>query len=270
MPRNIQILPFQAIAAPVAGALATKLPTGPDLSVQFSPEGVKIVAWHALHNSVTGFQRLLYNSGHDQTLGLKEPVAPGQMGNIIGRGMALEVQTEEALRVTIGGTAGAGTADQGYFLMEYADLPGMGGRYIGFDTLERRREPGKDINIYATIAPGAVAGFGTEEPINAENDVLWGGREYALRGITTSANVMCVYIVGPDTGNTKIGCPGNAVDDYPRGNDYFCELSRTQGRPFIPIFNASNAKNTNIGFIHDQTLIGVTVALHLSLLKLSK
>lgn len=267
MPRNLQTLAYSVTAAAsiANGGSAAAVIGDNSFTIQNNNGPVKILAWHAL-NQTSGFHRLTSPSMHDNQNGLKVEVAAGDLGNLIGRGLHLELQPQEAFKMQISGGAVAGDVESGMLLMEYDDFPGSSGRYIGFDALRSRMDPSKMTTVFKTLA-ATGPGLGVAEALNSEDDNLWGGRDYALLGISCSTNVLGVYIYGPDTGNTKIACPGNAVDAYPRGSDYYCELSRVFDRPCIPVINSTNKANTFVGFYADENVAQPVVSLHFAMLK---
>lgn len=265
MSRNIRLIAYSATAAATAanGGTAAAALTGDSLQMEYTNGPSRIVHWSHLGQDAGSGVRLIHSSGHDTSEGLNQQVAPGDLGNLIPRGLDIEVTPSETLKLTAFGAAGAGNVDSGIMLIE-RNIEGVGGRYIGFDTLRKRRD--KLVNVKVTLA-AAAAGYGTEESLNAETDYLWGNRDYAVLGMTCDTNVAGLCLRGPDTGNVKIGCPGNAVDSWPRGSDFFPELSRVFGDAFIPVINSANKAGTFLSFIADENVTSLRATLHLALLK---
>ena len=222
----------------------------------------RIVHWSQLGQTFGGV-RLIHASGHDTGEGFKALIAAGDCGgNILNRGVPYDVQSSELLKMQVYGTAAAGDVTSGMMLLE-RNIEGGGGNYIDFNELRRRR--GKQVNLKVTLTAGG-AGYGAEETIKSELDILWGGREYAWLGATCDVNCAGIVLRGPDLGNVKLGVPGNAVDAWPRGNDFFPELSRIYNDAFIPVIQANNAGNTYVSFVADENLTSLEVTLHLMLL----
>jgi len=264
MSRNIAMLCYSTTASAAWGTgTAAAALTGDSLEFGSTRGPSKIIHWNHLAQTAGSGVRLIHQSGHDQSEGMPMTVAAGDLGNLLPRGMSIPVHPSETLRITAYGAATSGKVDSGMMLVE-RDVPGVGGEYIGFGELRDRTQ--SLVNVRVTLAASA-AGYGTEETLKAETDYLWGDRKYALLGITSDTNVAAVYIRGLDTGNQKIGAPGNAVDAWPRGSDFFAELSRVFGGEYIPVINSGNKASTFLGFVADEVVTSIKATYHFALLK---
>lgn len=271
MSRNIRLIAYSATAAAtLSGGVGTAAAAlaGDSLVIEDSKGPTKIIHWSQL-NQTPGGVRLIHNSGHDSSQGLTMTVAGLDGGrNLLNRGLEYYVRPAETLKLTQYGTAVAGDVDSGIMLIE-REMEGLGGEYITFDQLRRSRDPSRAVNIRVNLA-AVAAGYGVEESLIAETDYLWGDRKYAVLGMTANANAAAVVLRGPDTGNVKIGCPVNAVDSWPGGNDFFPELSRVFNDAFIPVIKANNKAGTYLSFIADENLTSLDATLHLALLNPTK
>lgn len=80
--------------------------------------------------------------------------------------------------------------------------------------------------------------------ITTTENQLKANYNYALLGFVESANLLCVGLKGPDTGNLRICCP--AASPTLKTSDYFVYLNQQYGIPTIPVFNANNRFATYI------------------------
>jgi hypothetical protein len=71
---------------------------------------------------------------------------------------------------------------------------------------------------------------------------------------------------GPDTGNVRIGVPGNDLDNE-QAATFFAMLSRAYDEPMIPVINSGNKGSTYIGALQDENNASPVVSWYLALLK---
>lgn len=261
---HIETIGFSATAPGAAGAAAAAL-TGDSLTVKNSKTAPRIIAWNACQQGA-GFQQLVFPSGHDTTRNTRVTV-PGLVGTgavdfTLPFGIQIEVQPQEVLSLTVAGSATAGDVELGYFLVYYDDLPGMAARLISYDDVMRMGK--KFLTVQATIN-GAAAGYTGSELITADSDLLHANTDYAIIGIETATDVAGVTIVGPDTSNVKIACPGMSTKSEICGQ-YFGMLSRATGLKTVPVINSGNKANTFIGLIQNEVNANVQVSLNLVML----
>lgn len=261
--RTLELVSFSA-TQPNTGAAAAAL-SGDSLAVKNSQttEPAEIIAWWA-DQQVAGYQQLTFPSGHDTTRGLRLPVRASEVDNMLPEGMAIEVQSGETLAVTIAGSNTAGDVENGAFLLSYPRLLGIQPRLIDWSELKQRRT--KLVTVYVALAGGA-AGYTGAEALNADSDLLLPNRDYALLGAISSAETCTVALVGPDTGNVRIGMPANDAMGMFSTANFFPRLSRAFGEAFIPIINSGNKANTLVSIVQDENNISPNVGLILALLK---
>jgi hypothetical protein len=96
--------------------------------------------------------------------------------------------------------------------------------------------------VEVDVTSGALGQWGASAAINSLFDNFEAGADYALLGYTCSAACLGISITGKDTGNLKIGGPGdaNAFDT----RDYFIKWSEYSGKSCIPIIAANNKGST--------------------------
>lgn len=155
-----------------------------------------------------------------------------------------------------GAGPGVGQIFVGAILLFYEDLPGVNGRFISEAELMER---GKNIlTVENTIATTADGNYGGEEAINAESDLLKNNVDYAILGYLVDTLCALVGWRGADTGNLRVGGPGDQLGrQYTRS--WFLRLARRYGMPLIPVFNASNKANLLLDAVQLEGGADVTV-----------
>lgn len=258
---HLRLNTFTATAAAVAGTAATAA-TGDTLTVENGKGAVRILAlWAQLQ--AAGFVQVNSASAHDTTRGWRARVGAGNITPENPLGFDWQVRPQELLSVTIGEAAVAGDIASVCALMQYDDLPGVQGRYMGF--AEVAKKVARLTTIDATITAGAGGGYTGEELITAESDLLRANSDYAILGMTSSVPCAAITLRGPDFGNVRIGVPGD-IADHDVNSQFFAMLSRAYGLPAIPIFNSGNRAQTFVGVVQNENAAAVPVTIHLGLL----
>jgi hypothetical protein len=258
---HIEILSYSA-TQPNTGAAAAAF-TGDSLTIKNdrSKDGPEILSIWAF-NQVEGFHQVAFPTGHDTTRGWRTVVEATDITDRLDLGISMPVTAQELLTITIAGSNTAGDVETGHMLLHYRDLPGIDQRNLTWPQVQRRRE--KLTTIQATIT-GSGAGYSGTELITADSDLLLANRDYALLGIETVTPVGAVWLTGPDTGNVRVGVPGNALRPDLAGA-YFAVLSRAYDLATIPVINSGNRASTSIGVAMNENAGSTIVSLNLVLL----
>lgn len=91
----------------------------------------------------------------------------------------------------------------------------------------------------------ATAGDQNSTVITTTVDSSTANRWYAVLGMVTDTQVGAMGIKGISTSQLFCGMPGDTNPQ--RTRNYFQDLSLRSGKPCIPLFNAADKANTNIG-----------------------
>jgi hypothetical protein len=143
--------------------------------------------------------------------------------------------------------AAAGT-DVGAFTVIYQDLGGIAANTATADEIAGRIK--NLLTVHVTVAGAGVLGnWSNGTAINATEDKLHADSVYALFGIIPTNMVAALAIQGADTGNLRIGHPGQISPLETR--DYFWRLSKQTGAPVVPLIKANN-KGTTLVFQCDN------------------
>jgi hypothetical protein len=258
---HTELVSFSTTAAGAGGAAAAAV-TGDSLYIKNSKSAASIIALWASFQA-DGFLQLITPTQHDTTRGFRQVVESANVDNLLPGGIGLDVQPQELMSITIAGSATAGDVDLGCALVHYANLPGVESRGIKWPELQRRIEC--LTTIQATIT-GAAAGYTGEELINSESDLLRANRDYAVLGMSTNIPCGALTLIGPDTGNVRIGVPGQSTD-ADVGRDWFCMQARAFDLPLIPVINSGNKNATKIGILQNENNVSPQIAVVLALLK---
>lgn len=241
------------VTAAAAGGSAMAAVAGDSLTIRNTPGHVQLVDnWQDVQTA--GFFRIVSPLMHDNQVGLRRRTQTGIMVGQSFPGLAPQhLYSQDTLALTISGAATAGDIESAVLGIWYEDLPGVSGRFIDIDTLQK-----KGINIYShelTLAAGTAGGWSGAELITAEFDALKANTDYALLGAQNAVNsTAALGFRAPDWGNLRVAVPGHNNDTYicPAGGSYFAELSRRVGLPTIPVFNSANKSSLFVDCLQDE------------------
>lgn len=198
---------------------------------------------------------------HDQTHGLLLAVPSGAE---TGRNAAepevlfpgpetLPLEPSDTLTLSANGTTGDHAVLS--MLARYDNLRGADADYLDWPTVQSRLKT--VVGVEVDLTSGSRA-YGAQVALDATDDRLKAGRDYAILGILTDTPVCTIGITGPATSNYRLGMPGKT--DPASGGDYFVRLSQKYGTPHIPRISGSD-KGT---YLLDALDVGAGGALKLT------
>lgn len=205
---------------------------------------------------VAGTLRVRSPRMHDNVQGLRFDTLVGDPRPMLPMGVSQAVYPGDVLIAELGGSAVAGDIETAAMLLYYPDLPGIQGSFINHEELARRL-----LHVFTvenTIALGTAGGWSGAEAINAEFDQWRSGEQYALLGYAVDVECAAVAWRGGDTGNLRVGGPGDETERELTG-DWFVRLSRAFNLPLIPVFRADNKAGILIDGIQDENGVDTTV-----------
>lgn len=249
------------VTNPGGGGAAAAAVAGDSLTVKNNRgvSGPRILDFYG-QQATAGFQQIVFPSGHDTTRGYRVGQIPDDTYPHIPVGLSIPITAQETITVTVAG--GAAETDVGSMLIHYPDLPGIDQRVLTWSQLDDRYE--QVTTIFAAVTSGAGA-WGTAVAINAGTDLLKANRDYAVLGITSTVDQLCIAVTGPDTGNVRIGAPGSN-QNTDEASSYFSTISREQGRALIPVINSGNKNSTFIQSVA-ATAVATNATIYLALLR---
>jgi len=260
---HIELLTFTATAPGAAGAAAAAV-AGDSLTVKngIISAGVAAIALWSTQQTA-GFTQVLTPSAHDTTRGYRAGGPVGVNPSLLPMGVALDMQPQETIAATIAGSAVAGDVEQASMLMRYGDLPGVSQRLLTADQVLRNTE--RITTIEASIVSAAGPGYSGAALINAGSDLLRANRDYAVMGLSCRTPLHAATIIGPDTGNVRIGAPCTTRMEIQ--SQWFMLLSRAFGFPAVPVINSGNKGSTFFGCATDEIAGTFVITAYMALLK---
>lgn len=213
----------------------------------------------------TGYLRIASPGMHDPTNGIRVGHTSNDPSSLLAQGYGMQTFTpQEILTLEATGSATAGDIEMHSLTLQYDSVPGLNGRYIDEVTLAAAVEEFSTVQVDITAATTGV--YSSAVAINATVDNFIANRAYAVMGISTVANQGVITIQGAETGNVRVGVPGNlAKKDI--GSRYFIETTRRTGLPCIPVFNSANKSNVLIQTTNNENAASPKVYIHLALLR---
>jgi hypothetical protein len=260
------------VTAPGAVFTAWTLATGDSLAVRAALPNSNIWligAW--AWNQVAGVMRVRSPRMHDNVQGVRMRTPVNLVQNKIPlrltSGAAQKLFTQDTLIVEQTGSAVGGQIETGSLLIWYDDVPGVAGRFIDQATLKKN-----GVNIMAqevTVTTGVAGGYSGGVAINSQagTDNWKANTDYALVGGVTDSRLATFTIKGVDTGNVRVGMPGELTEPDETVN-WFASLSAATGLPMIPVLNSQNKGAITVEGVSQQ--VGVTAVITLILVELAQ
>lgn len=207
-------------------------------------------------NQSAGSLRIRSPKMHDNTRGITVGVYPATVLPLMPFGLFQKLTPQDSLIVEQSGSATAGDIESGSFLNYYEDLPGVSARFISPKELMSRGVQVKP--VVNTLALGTSGGYSGSVALNATEDLLKANTDYALIGYECDAECCTVAWRGADTGNLRVGGPGNPTQRHVTGN-WFQRLSMAFDLSLIPVFNSANKSGITLDGIQDENGTDVVV-----------
>jgi hypothetical protein len=238
------------VTAPSTTQTALTMSTGDSLAVR-AGVGDKLVelvqAW--ADNQAAGVLRIRSPRMHDNVQGIRAQVTASDVVPLMALGRAQRLYHQDQLAVDLSGSATAGDIESAALLLWYEDIAGIAGRFIDYTELMRRGV--NVLNVENTLATGTAGGWSGGEAINAEYDPFKANTDYALIGYLTNTEATAIAWRGADTGNLRVGGPGNETLRHVTA-DWFIRLAKNYNRAAIPVFNSQNKAGIQVDATQDE------------------
>lgn len=184
--------------------------------------------------------RILSPRLHDNVTGLTWQALENPTEFLVAAELSQALYSADTLIVQL--EAAASSDSLAALFVYYSDLPGVDANLKTWAQIENRIINIKPIEVDCTSS--GTIGTWVDTAVNTTDTQLKANYEYAVLGFTESANLACVAVKGPATGNLRIGCP--AASPTLRLTDYFIFQSQQGNRPYIPVFNANDRAATYV------------------------
>lgn len=191
---------------------------------------------------------------HDNVQGIKASYAAATPVSVYNEWCQELLYAQDSLTIEL--TGDAADTDMTSLLIYYTDLPGAAARLYSWEAIEPRIQHVMGTEVDITTG-GTKGDYGGAVAINATFDQFKANQDYAILGYVTDTAMCTVGVRSADFGNLRVGGPGtnNKLDT----RDYFIRMSKQNGVPMIPVFNAANKAGTLVDVVHNTTATAVTV-----------
>lgn len=215
-----------------------------------STKGMAYIASVFSKNQAAGRVEIHSPRMHDNNHGWNYDVVTGNPEEYWPDGAMEQVFSQDNLIVQQSGSATSGDLEETGLILYYSDPGGIDQRLIHYREAFRRKQ--RMVTTRHSITGGSSGGYSGEVAISGGSVYeLKANRDYALVGYAVNTSVFAVVVKGNDTGNVRVGGPGNAADKRKTGS-FFLRKSRINGIPFIPVINSANGGNTTVGVACDE------------------
>ncbi|SRR5713101_997617 len=247
------------VTAPGATVTALTANTGASFTVRNSPPAfdIRLLTMWAKVN-VAGIFRVTSPRLHDAVQGIRMQTSTGATTPMLPYRPIQRLYAQDLLAPSVSGSGVAGQIELGFLLLYYQNLEGVAAKLI--DPIALMNRGVNLLGVEVDTAPGVTGDWSGASALNKTFDNLKANVDYALLGATLSANCGAVGITGPDTGNLRMGIPGE-ISLPEVAEEWFVRLSRLSGIPLIPVINAANKGGTTIDIAQDQAGAAVNVSL---------
>jgi len=238
------------VTAPSTNQTAVTYGSGASGQVRTAKPGslIKLLAaW--TDQQTAGYLRIRSSRLHDAAQGIRLYSVASDVENLIPYGSPQRLYPGDVLSIDLSGSATAGDIESMGALLYYDDLEGVDAKLITFEEMQKRGV--NYVSVENTLALLNAGGFSGEEAINSEYDLLKANTDYALVGYTVNTECACVSWRGVDTGNARVGGPGNETEKEQTAN-WFVTLARRFNMPLIPVFNANNKSGILVDGVQDE------------------
>lgn len=245
------------VTAPGATLTALVMSAGDTLTVRNAPIDslVRLIqAW--ADNQAAGTLRIRSPRLHDNVEGIRLDVVLSEVKPLLPERFVQPLIPQDTLVAELSGSAVAADIESAAMLLFYDNLPGIAARLIDPATLLSNMV--NLVTVENTLALGVGGGYSGEEALTAEFDQLKANTDYALLGYLVDAECAAVAWRGSDTGNLRVGGPGDELGrEYTRA--WFYRLSMAYQVPMIPVFNSANKDAILVDGVQDENGVDVTV-----------
>src|SRR5439155_1845243 len=245
------------VTAPSTTFTAWTLASGDSLTVKNTEVSRNVYLLNLWTDQQTaGNLRIRSPKLHDMVQGIRVFSPASEVRPLLPWGVMQKLYPQDVLTVEQTGSGTSGDIETGCLLVFYEDLPVQSARLFTWEQIRS-----KIVNIFPvenTLSLGTAGGYSGEEAINSEFDLGKANTDYALLGYLVSAECAMVGWRGVDTGNMRVGGPGNELEKE-LTREWFITLSKMTGLPTIPVFNWSNKGGILIDGVQDENGTDTTV-----------
>lgn len=247
MPRAVEIISGK-VTNPSTTFTTLTMATGDSATVRAMASGSGYMhnAWS--QEATAGFVRVRSPRMHDNLQNIRAATIAATPRPLWPDSVSQLLYSQDNLVLDM--TGGASETDVASFLVDYDDVGGIQARFATWDEIAPRMANLIGVQTQHTIGSGA-GDYSGSVAINSFEDIFKANVDYAILGFVVDAVVASIGWKGPDTGNLRVGGPGTI--DPRETREWFVDLGRKTGRPFIPIINAANKFGTFVDLLSTAT-----------------
>jgi hypothetical protein len=236
--------------APGATLTALTMAAGDSLTVRNCDLKSKVLMMNAWQDAqVAGILRLRSPKLHDNVQGIRWRTMISDVTPLLPIESPQVLIPQDTLIAEQSGSGVAGDIETATFLIYYDDLPGANARLATWDQIKDKIL--NIVTVETSHAWGAAGGYSGQVALNSSFDLLKANTDYALLGYVTNLESGNIGWRGADTGNLRVGGPGNETLRHVTA-EWFKRLSMMSGLPTIPIINSANKGGTFIDGCQDE------------------
>lgn len=237
------------VTAPSTTLTALTMAGNDSLTVRNVPGNAWLLnAW--VDAQATGSLQILSPRMHDNQRAITVADVASEVYPLISWMTPQVLFPQDQLTVKLSGSATAGDIETACMLIAYNQLPGLDARLITYDEFIAM-SLGQTMVVENTLALGTTGGYSGQEAINAEYDNWKANEDYALVGYETNTECAGIFWTGVDTGNLRVGGPGNETNKEVT-REWFLKLAQYTGLNMIPVFNGANKNAIYISGAQDE------------------
>ena len=233
------------------------LSSGDSLTIRNSPLDKKVLllqVWADLVNA--GLLRIRSPNLHDNVQGLRFQLPASEVDPLLPMGHPQVLIPQDTLIVEGDNSTSTANIESYAMMIYYENLLGIDARFMMPEQVKARTR--QIVTVTNSLATGTAGGYSGQEAINADFDLLKANVDYALLGYHVNTECLGVFWRGAETGNLRVGGPGNDTDKFLTRN-WFVDMSREYGIPMIPVFNSANRAGILLDAVQDEGGVDVIV-----------
>jgi hypothetical protein len=200
-------------------------------------------------HQVAGIARIRSPKLHDNVQGIRVRTMISDVTPLMTQGQPQRLIPQDLLIAEQSGSAVAGDIETMGMLLYYEDLPGTDARLAKWADIQAKIA--NIVNNEVSLVALATGGYSGEVALNSSFDLLKANTDYALLGYVTNLESAVIGIRGADTGNLRVGGPGNETLRHVTA-EWFKRLSINWDLPLIPVLNSANKAGVLVDHAQDE------------------
>lgn len=260
MPLAIDTAAFFATNPGAGFTTATNSP-GDSNRVRDFQSGSKAILTQVIRKgAAAGAVRIFSPVMHDAVRGITFQTSESPSRFLLPAEIGEPMQAGDTLTIQL--TGGTAETDLAVLQFYYQDLAGSAARLFMWQDIVGAIEHVKPLLV--AVNSGGTPGTWVDTALNATEDLFKADRQYAVLGYVTDVVLGAIAVKGSDTGNLRVGGPGQTTSD--NTSNFFVNESQRHNTPMIPVIKANNKAAAFVSIVNDVANVAANVQLVLALL----